>query len=209
MAICSHQTLDFPQQIRGTRYSINQVSCQHQIKSADMVRSPKGVAGPETIRELIVCCTVVKQQILVKKKICLVNVHGATWSVPRLRGRGKLVTASAFMAKKAQSRIQFHRAQITRGGTCAISPYSRRPRKRGALHGWCLIQQSCHVRGRHKVLNQDLGFAVSKHAHLADVHFWRLVRRKQNIVMRSVFLVRELIRCQMPTEMIATTGGDM
>src|SRR5580700_8872058 len=43
MPIRSHQTFDFPQQIRGTRYSINQVSCQNQIKSADMVWSPKGV----------------------------------------------------------------------------------------------------------------------------------------------------------------------
>ena len=69
-----------------------------------------------------------------------------------------------------------------------------RPPTSGDDHAACLTQQPCHIRSGNEVLDQDLGLSVSMHAHLRDVYFRRLVRRKENVVMRGVFVIREFIR---------------
>jgi hypothetical protein len=69
-----------------------------------------------------------------------------------------------------------------------------RPPTAGDDHAACLTQEPRHIGCGNEVLDQDLGLSVSMHAHLRDIYFRRLVRRKENVVMRGVFVIREFIR---------------
>ena len=71
------------------------------------------------------------------------------------------------------------------------------------------IEQICHVSSRNKILDQNLGLPVPVYADLRDIDFRCLVWREQDIIMRRVFLIRELCGRQVTAEMIAPPGRDV